>query len=88
MAGSPARLLADGGVADRLGLSSWAAEHSSSPSQPNRKALAHLIAPSIKTKRKELEDKYEHQIYKYISYCTYIHTYVHTYIYSIYTNIV
>ena len=91
MAGSPARLFADGGVADRLGLSSWAAEHSYSPSQPNRKALAHLIAPSIKKKRKELEDKYEHQIYKYISYKhTYIHTnihFIHIYTYHTYTYV-
>ncbi len=60
MAGTPARLSADGGVADRLGLSSWAAESSS---QPRRKALAHLIAPSIKTKRTDLEDKCEHLVH-------------------------
>ena len=64
MAGTPARLFADGGVADRLGLSSWAATAAAeSSSQPRRKALAHLIAPSIKTKRTDLEDKCEHLVH-------------------------
>ena len=66
MAGTPARLFADGGVADRLGLSSWAAAAAAaaeSSSQPRRKALAHLIAPSIKTKRTDLEDKCEHTLH-------------------------